>query len=431
MGAVKRKKDTASSAWCQAVCLCESYGTRPAKADVMLEGLSRSLSLFERRQCQRLFFGVLRYLNRIDHTIDQLVNRRPKPKLRAVLQVAIFDLQDTAASTGKTAQVVHHAVGIAKTLLSEAEARCVNAVLRKVLAAWMDLDASASKPIRFALPDWLWERWEAQFGAENTEALAKWTLEVPPVYVRVAQLDPMPDCLHATQWPDFYTYDLAQWEHVVPLLHKGVAYAQDPSTAVPPRLAAIQPGESVLELCASPGGKSGQLIEALGSDPNGLLVAVDLPGERMKRLDDNLRKWSTGNGPEIQLIAEDVFALSTDNLGQYDAVMLDAPCSNTGVIRRRVDVKWRLSDADIQACAQLQAELLAKAAEFVRPGGRLIYSTCSIEAEENEAVIEWFVEQFPDFELVEAAIALPWEQHHDGGGAFRLNRCDETTGKIS
>ena len=162
---------------------------------------------------------------------------------------------------------------------------------------------------------------------------------------------------------------------------------------------------------------------------SGLIVAVDLPGKRIKHLRQNLDSLQF---PELnyKIIESDVLKLSPaifkeHNLPtKYDAVMLDAPCSNTGVIQRRTDVKWRLKNQDIKSCAKLQSQLLVAAANFVKLGGRIVYSTCSIEAAENHEVVSHFLESPSGnyFKLVNSVISYPWETGHDGAGAFVLKR---------
>ncbi len=126
------------------------------------------------------------------------------------------------------------------------------------------------------------------------------------------------------------------------------------------------------------------------------------------------------SGPELSLVEKDLLEAQVEDLGLYDAVLIDAPCSNTGVIRRRPDVKWRLQAQDISRCTHLQGQLIQKAAAFVRPGGRLVYATCSIEVEENLDVVTDFLKTNPAFTLEASTVSLPWECQHDGGGAFVL-----------
>ena len=145
---------------------------------------------------------------------------------------------------------------------------------------------------------------------------------------------------------------------------------------------------------------------------------------RFERLTENLQRYSTPGIETIQMDA-DLLQLSGEDLPvpAFDLVYLDVPCSNTGVLQRRPDVKWRLSEESIRGTVGLQEALLRKAADFVKPGGYLIYSTCSIEPEENEALIEGFLaDGSADMKCLEKTLALPWEVGHDGAGVFLLQR---------
>jgi 16S rRNA (cytosine967-C5)-methyltransferase len=162
-------------------------------------------------------------------------------------------------------------------------------------------------------------------------------------------------------------------------------------------------------------------------DRQGHIVALDLPGIRIARLSQNLKNLATET-LQCTILEGDLLELSEEAFieqalpTQYDAVMLDAPCSNTGVIQRRTDVKWRLRGKDVSNCAYLQKQLLGAAAHCVKPGGRLVYSTCSIEDDENIEVVDSFLKSDAGarFTLSDSAKSLPWITGHDGAGAFLL-----------
>jgi len=158
---------------------------------------------------------------------------------------------------------------------------------------------------------------------------------------------------------------------------------------------------------------------------SGHLIAVDLPGERLGRLRENLARI---HGVKAQLLEGDLQANLSMTLqaaklpAGYPAVMLDAPCSNTGVMRHRVDVKDRIEESDMAKHAAQQLKLLRAASKHVLPGGRLVYSTCSIDPEENEQVVVNFLKDAPAFTLEDKRLGRPWEHQHDGAAAFLLRR---------
>jgi 16S rRNA (cytosine967-C5)-methyltransferase len=188
-------------------------------------------------------------------------------------------------------------------------------------------------------------------------------------------------------------------------------------------LLAGQTFNAVLDLCSAPGGKSVQLLQRI-CGPGGLLVSVDVPGLRFKRLQENLARYEREGVEKVQ-VAADVLELTSDSLPQaeYGVVYVDVPCSNSGVLQRRPDVKWRLQERSMTELTELQGSLLRKAAEFVAPGGALVYSTCSVDAEENRGVVHSFLNDTKHaFQLEKETISLPWESGHDGAGAFLLRR---------
>ena len=195
----------------------------------------------------------------------------------------------------------------------------------------------------------------------------EWNQRIPATYLKLYDTpSELPKGLEPTQWDQFYKVSAAaSWkEDLHPLLNKGNAYVKDPSTRLAPGLLAPKKGEDVLDLCAAPGGKAYDLAHLM--ELEGHIVALDLPGNRIQRLSENLENLATaslqctileGDLLELELTAFEEQGLPV----QYDAVMLDAPCSNTGVIQRRTDVKWRLRGRDVSNCAFLQKQLLAAA----------------------------------------------------------------------
>jgi 16S rRNA (cytosine967-C5)-methyltransferase len=216
-----------------------------------------------------------------------------------------------------------------------------------------------------------------------------------------------------------------RWRAVEPLLKKGSVYLQDPGTRLAVELLAPASGETVLDLCAAPGGKSLLIADTMKT---GKLVAIDLPGPRINRLKENLARVA---GVDVALVQTDLLADPGRHLRDdhrlpevYPAVLLDVPCSNSGVMRHRADVKWRLQSTDFAKHAAQQLALLHAAARLVAGGGRLVYSTCSIDPEENERVIKVFFDSRAGgpFRMERKVLSFPWETGHDGAAAFLLRK---------
>jgi len=463
---VKQSVESVSAAsrgaWPAAAHLVARWLERRERVDELLETLGGSLAGAERARCQHLVYGVIRHFGRIESALGRLIAHPPRFSTRAVLFLAGFELIDSAgspAADGQVAKIVHHAVEQTKSLASPAEARLVNAVVRKLAAALATPPPPKLAPAEalaeyFSHPVWLVKRWLAQFGADGARALLEWNQRPAPVYARwrpvsiaaaaapsaetpasaesVAAVTPVaapapeapPSWMKPTAWAGFYEIEPGRWTQVEPLLRAGKIYLQDPATRLAVDLLAPQPTEIVFDACAAPGGKSLLIADAM---QHGKIVALDLPGARIDRLAENLSRVPTTVG--VALVQGDLQAGLVPILKEhglpagYRAVLLDVPCSNTGVMRHRVDVKWRLQEGDFKKHPRQQLALLAAAARLVPPGGRLVYSTCSLDPEENEHVVKAFLaDRHGQWTLEEHTISLPWTTGHDGAGAFRLRR---------
>ncbi len=409
-----------SDGWEAAVALTERWLARQERVDALLEQLAPGLPPQERARAQHLFYGVVRWADRIEAALAGLMARRPRTRVLALLHVAGGEILESPADA---APVVHHAVERAKVLASAKEAGLVNAVARRLVPRLAARPATLAEAT--AHPAWLVARWERQFGAEATAALLDWNQRPAPVHARWRSAEPPPAFLEATAWPGFLAVRAGHWDDVRRLAQQGALYLQDPSTRLCVGLLAPQPGETVLDACAAPGGKSLALADAMGT---GRLVALDEPGPRLERLKENLARVRPG--VEVALMPADLRRAGPGFLREfnlptaYDAVLLDAPCSNTGVMRHRIDVKRRLREGDFARHAAQQQALLRAAAALVRLGGRLVYSTCSLEPEENEAVVRAFLASRAGagWRLERHVLAYPWVDGHDGAGAFLLRR---------
>jgi 16S rRNA (cytosine967-C5)-methyltransferase len=420
------------SGWVAAAGLVERWLARSERVDTLLEGLATNLNAQERARAQQLFYGVVRWASRLEAALAGLMAHQPRTKVKAVLMIAGFELLEQGAGSkeqgeGRVAKVIHHAVERAKSVASPKEAGLVNAVARKLAARLAETPADVAT--EFAHPEWLVARWTRQFGAEKTRRLLEWNQQPAPVYARWRSAAPVPAFLAPAKWPGFFEVTAGHWEDVRRLAGEGALYLQDPSTRLCIELLAPQANETILDACAAPGGKSLFIADTMKT---GRVVALDEPAPpgktdiRLVRLRENLSRAPAG--VTVAMVEADLAKVNTvfyRNLNlpeSYDAVLLDAPCSNTGVMRHRIDVKWRLQDGDFVRHQQQQLALLHAAARLVRPGGRLVYSTCSIDADENEGVLKAFLASRVSSrcQLVRSVQAYPWADGHDGAGAFLI-----------
>ncbi len=365
------------------------------------------ISPAERALVTELFYGCLRQKLALEFLQSRLVAKPPRTVVSHLLMLGLYQLFFL-----KTAPhaAVHETVALAKRHASAPEARLVNAVLRRA-----DMSAlTAAEPwVRLSHPRWLWERWTARWGREAAERLCEWNNTPPPVYVRGDQ--PWPGVLEPTSFhPLCYRVGDAPKFFANP----GKYYVQDPSTLIAVDMLDPQPGESVLDLCAAPGGKTTYIAQKMRN--RGRIIAADTSASRLKLVGENCRRL--GVTIVATLACEGTRAERCLRGEQFDRVLVDAPCSNTGVMRRRPDLRWRIEEAEIGRLAATQGKLLEAAAPFTRRSGALVYSTCSLETEENERVAELFRDSHPEFALETTRSTFPPRDSRDGAFVARFRR---------
>lgn len=367
-----------------------------------------------------LFYGVLRNLTLLDFWIHCVRPSRVDSDLRDLLRLGLYQL-----FLLKSAEyaAVHETVELASSRLRSV----ANAVLRGAARQRSELIARAdAQPlsVRTSHPEFLVERWQQHFGREHTEELCRWNNQAAPVYARINRLRIDPDEF-LRRYPTARSLgsdsEFVQFA-VLPIaaVKRGQCYIQDPSTSIACQLLDPQPGEKVLDGCAAPGGKTGYLAQLM--ENRGTIVACDRNEQRLKILEENMTSlgirivrsfqhdWTGGPVPEIA------------SLAPFDRVLLDAPCSNTGVMRRRVDVKWRLQSSDFGRMQQQQIRILRALVPLLKTEGVLVYSTCSLEPEENENVVGRILSEIPVLRLEAEKSSLPFRDNFDGAYAAKLIR---------
>ena len=391
-------------------------------SDEILHGLleRHPLQPSDRGLLTELFYGVLRHLRQLDFLIAQLregaLDERTRNLLRAGLY-QIFHLRVPAhAAVNETVSMAGPTRGV------------VNAVLRRALREQEGLSQRlAAQPlaVRESHPDVLVDRWTTQFGAESAEALCRLNNTPSENFFRVNTLKMSLERLLELQ-PDAFVQDAARGVlklRRIPAewLDSGWGYVQDPSTLLAPDLLDPQPGERVLDACAAPGGKSTYLAQKMGG--RGRVMACDLYDSRIRRLKENVARLGT-----ISVRVHLLDFLLVPEAGSplleapFDRILLDVPCSNTGVIRRRVDVRWRLTEEDFLRMPVQQFALVRRAVPLLKAGGVLVYSTCSLEHEENAAVVEQITRELPELALEEVRTSLPFRDAVDGSFAARFRK---------
>ena len=387
------------------------------------EARRNTLSGPNRGLLNALVLGTIRNRSLLDMWIDHLRSGGPLQKdirdlLRlGLVQIMIMDLPEHAA-VNETVELAGHAKSLANAILR----RAVRS--RKELTALLD---AAPAHVRDSIPEFILQRWKNNLGAKVTEALGQWVNQPATVTVRAnkikfraeTRVSSLPGAKRVEGFPGCYAVP----ETPLGLLEEGICYAQDPSTSIAPLLLAPEKHMTVLDACAAPGGKAAHLAQLMFN--HGQILAVDSVEKRVKRLAGNLRNLGVHIAETLQhdWLAGPLPEFYQQRFPQgFDRILIDAPCSNTGVMRRRVDVRWRLQPNEFQKMQDQQLRLLNAIAPHLKPGGRMVYSTCSIEAEENEGTAQKFATANPNFKLLEMKRTLPHRDGVDGGFAALFER---------
>jgi len=405
-----------------------------------------------------LVYGVVRRRLTLEYILQKFVNRRPEDFILAAMQVGVYqlcfmdDVEEYAA--------INESVGIIKASRHRDATRAagmVNAVLRNVQeekeAILKNLERQ-DDVIRTSHPEPLVHRWIKQYGERDTRRLCEWnnlppetilrveTTKVTPAnFLKELQLAGIQASTHPFQCLEtFVTLPRGVPVFKVPGYEEGWFTVQDPATSASVELLDPRPGECVLDACAAPGGKTAMMAGMMEGE--GELVAMDVHDDRLDTLRDTLRRTGWDFVEVVQGDAAKGFpnvdatfssrsesaeknATGTSRLRspkQFDAVLLDVPCSNTGVLRRRADARWRFTRDRIEVLKKTQWKILSEMSQCVKPGGRLVYSTCSLEQEENEELVGRWVREHSGWRRVKAKRLFPPKSGTDGAYAALLQR---------
>jgi 16S rRNA (cytosine967-C5)-methyltransferase len=390
---------------------------RGAFADVALDQLLHrsDLSEADRRLVTELVYGCVRRSRTLDALITQLAKKpadQQPPKLRLILHLGLYQLRYLSQIPPSAA--VDTTVSLARQNGLSGLTGFANGLLRQYLR----LKEQAPDPLQLpndpvsriavlhSFPEWIVEVWRSQFGLETAEQLCEWLNRPPHIDLRVNPLLTTLDQVEAAMQDAGVAVSripgLPQALRLpsgsgavqrLPGFSEGWWSVQDGSAQLVGHLLDPQPGETVVDACAAPGGKTTHIAELMGD--RGVVWGCDRNASRLKKLTENAQRLKLHS---IQLRVGDSRSFE-DFRAQADRVLLDAPCSGLGTLHRHADARWRQTSDSVQQLAQLQTELLTEAATWVKPGGVLVYSTCTLHPDENEAVVEAFLSQHPDWQM--------------------------------
>jgi len=402
----------------------------------------------DRRWTRELVFGMLRRRSWLDALLDDRVRgglAKLDPDLIDLLRLGAYQLLSMGsvpayAAIGQTVELTKRRHGIGASKLANAVLRRLDRERDRLVVATPE-DPVEALALQHSHPRWLVARWIARWGADETRLLLEANNREAPLVARpyhvvreqleamleaagvtVADAPLVPDSLVLTGGVGAMT-ELGAFK-------QGLFHLQDPASTLVTRYAAIPSGAQVADLCAAPGGKTLELARTAGT-----VFAGDASFARLVRVRENVRRLDAGN--VVPFVGDARFPA----VGGMDAVLIDVPCTGTGTFRRHPDARWRLKVSDLAVLPAVQRSILRGAAVSVRPGGLLIYSTCSLETEENDAQIESFLSDNPGWRLepppegsVPAAVldagrlrVLPQRHGTDGAFAARLRRSDSAS----
>lgn len=338
-----------------------------AYADRALRSASAALDDRDRSLARQLAFGSVQRLRTLDHAIETLGKRPVRkldPPVRAALRLGAYQLGYLDGVPRYAA--VNESVELVRAAKLERAVPFTNAVLRRLADGIEPLLAGLPEgPLKHSYPDWVWDVWRRDLGEADALALMRSQNEPPPVVVRHVR-GQSPDG-SATDIPNAYEVERVDEK----ALENGEIWPQSRGSQLAGLCVRSQPGERVLDLCAAPGGKATMLA--------GEVVAVEVNEARARELEENVRRLGAEH---VTVVQADGRALPPELTG-FDRALVDAPCSGLGVLAARPDLRWRSSPLP-----ELQLELLRAAAERVRPGGTIVYSVCTVNADESEAVVD-------------------------------------------
>lgn len=410
--------------------------------DAAFDRRAGALDARDRRWTQELVWGMLRRRGYIDHLLAPRVRggiARLDGDLVDLLRLGVYQLFQMGSVPPYAA--IAQTVELAKQRHGLGASKLVNAVLRRLdrerdnLAPPLPADPVEALSIEYSHPRWLVARWVARWGAEETRALLEANNREAPLIVRPwgvvrEQLEAMLEASGVGVEDAPLVNDSLQLAPGTILtalgaFQQGHCFVQDPAATLVTEYAAIPAGSRVADLCAAPGGKAVELARTAA-----YVTAADASESRLARVQETIDRLELEHVTAVVADARDA------SLGTFDAVLVDVPCTGTGTFRRHPDARWRLRISDLAVMSATQRAILRGAADAVVPGGLLIYSTCSLEPEENDAQIESFLADNPDWTLEpppEGAVpdrvldagrlrVLPHRHGADGAFAARLRR---------
>lgn len=381
------------------------------------------LSLLDKGLATEIVYGTIKYQAKLDYIINQLVKKAAKLEkgVQLILRLSFYQLLFLDKVPARA--ITHEAVSLAKKFYHPGVAGLINGVLRNYLRnpkqiIWPNLeeDPLTFLEINYSHPRWMVDRWLMRYGFANTVKLCEFNNDPADLWVRTNTLRTTPELLidrlkkegceveRSQKVPEGILLKNVPAIAALPTFQEGLFTVQDESSMLVAHFLHPSPQGEVLDVCAGPGGKTTHLAQLM--DNQGLILAGDVHEHRLELIEENARRLGI---TIIKTRLQDASEVALNEKKHYDFILVDAPCSGLGVLRRRPDARWRKKPQDIQDLAQLQLKILESVSQNLAPGGRLIYSTCTIEPEENQQVIENILAKHPELSPLDLNRFVPYQ----------------------
>ena len=396
----------------------------------------------ERAFLTRVAEGTIQRQIELDYILDQFSKvkvRKMKPVIRAILRMGVYQLKYMDSVPASAA--CNEAVKLAKKKGFGQLSGFVNGVLRGVSRGLDQLtypkesvDAVKAWSVCYSMPEWIVAQWIGDYGKERTKEILAASLLEAPITVRTNLERITPEALaerfkeegvtavplDTEKYPGLsYAYTIFGFDHLNGLssFKEGLFYVQDISSMMVAETVAPKKDSYIIDVCAAPGGKSVHLAEKLGG--TGMVEARDLTEYKTDLIRQNIARHQLSNMRAVQM---DATVLDEASIGKADVVIADLPCSGLGVMRRKTDIKYKMTLQTEQELVSLQRNMLETVCQYVKVGGTLLYSTCTMDKMENEDNVTWFLKQHPQFELVKMQQIFPQKTYGDGFFLAKLQK---------
>lgn len=388
----------------------------------------------ERAFLTRVSEGTLEHMIELDYIINQFskvkVNKM-KPVIRNIMRMSVYQLKYMDSVPASAA--CNEAVKLAKRKGFSSLSGFVNGVLRNIARNLDQITYPKEEedPVQFlsvcySMPEWIVTKWIRDYGMEQTKETLGAFLTDAPIMIRTNCAKISPDALEERLKSEHvtvkkvtledakeldYAFLISDFDYLnaLPSFREGLFYVQDISSMMVAEYADPKEGDVVVDVCAAPGGKSIHIAEKLNG--TGMVFARDLTEYKVSLIEENIARHQLAN---IRAQQQDALVLDESMIGKADIVVADLPCSGLGVMRKKTDIKYKMDEAKQKDLEKLQREMLAVVHKYVRSGGTLLYSTCTINRGENEENAAWFLKEYPEFELVKSKQFFPKKEYGDG-----------------